>query len=72
MGFDEDDVVRSANIQETHGDMKKGALLEIDATRDITNAEHDLGFNVTKDQVHVLAIAHDRRRPVYWSGRADI
>ena len=23
------------------------------------------------DQIHVLAIAHDRRRPVYWSGRVD-
>jgi hypothetical protein len=25
-------------------DIKKGTLLEIDATRDITSAEHDLGF----------------------------
>jgi SP family general alpha glucoside:H+ symporter-like MFS transporter len=44
MGTTDDNAVRSGNIQETHGDMKKGALLEIDATRDITTAEHDLGF----------------------------
>jgi len=33
---------------------------------------YHVAYLVTKDQVHVLAIAHDRRRPVYWSGRADI
>ncbi|MEP7112930.1 MAG: hypothetical protein ABI862_06670 [Ilumatobacteraceae bacterium] len=25
---------------------------------------------VTEEQIDVLAIAHDRRRPRYWSGRA--
>jgi len=44
MGAAEDNVVASGNVHETHTDMKKGALLEIDATRDITTAEHDLGF----------------------------
>ncbi len=50
MGFNEDDVVRSDNSQDTHVDIKKGALLEIDATRDITNAEHDLGFWAAVEQ----------------------
>jgi plasmid stabilization system protein ParE len=30
-----------------------------------------VAYLVTEDQIYVLAIAHDRRRPVYWSGRVD-
>ncbi|CZR62573.1 probable maltose permease [Phialocephala subalpina] len=39
-----DDVTPSGQVHETRGDMNKGGLLEIDATREITTAEHDLGF----------------------------
>ncbi|KAE8450476.1 hypothetical protein EG329_006206 [Mollisiaceae sp. DMI_Dod_QoI] len=39
-----DDVGPSDNIQESRADTNKGGLLEIDATREITTAEHDLGF----------------------------
>ena len=28
-----------------------------------------LAYLVTSDAIHVLAIAHERRRPGYWSGR---
>jgi toxin ParE1/3/4 len=31
-----------------------------------------VAYLVTEDRVHVVAIAHDRWRPVYWSGRVDI
>jgi len=44
IGAPEEDVTVSSNVQETQIDIKKGTLLDIDATRDITNAEHDLGF----------------------------
>lgn len=40
----EEDVTTSNMVQETAADMKKGGLLEIDATRDITSREHNLGF----------------------------
>lgn len=39
-----DDVIPGETVQETQHDMKKGALLEIDATKEITTAEHALGF----------------------------
>jgi hypothetical protein len=28
-----------------------------------------LAYLVTSDAIHVLAVAHERRRPRYWSGR---
>lgn len=30
-----------------------------------------VAYLVTIDQIHILAIAHDRRRPIYWSSRVD-
>lgn len=30
-----------------------------------------LAYLVSDDEIQVLAIAHDRRRPAYWSGRVD-
>jgi toxin ParE1/3/4 len=30
---------------------------------------YHVAYLVTEEQIEVLAIAHDRRRPVYWSGR---
>ena len=30
-----------------------------------------VAYLVTDYQIHVLAIAHDRRRPVYWRGRVN-
>lgn len=32
---------------------------------------HHVAYLVTGDVLHVLAIAHDRRRPAYWSGRIE-
>lgn len=31
-----------------------------------------VAYLVTEDQIQVLAIAHDRRRPFYWRSRADL
>lgn len=30
---------------------------------------YHVAYLVTDEAIHVLAIAHDRRRPTYWSGR---
>lgn len=38
----------------------------------VSRFPYHLAYLVTEDQVHVLAIAHDRRRPVYWSGRVEL
>lgn len=32
---------------------------------------HHVAYLVTGDVLHVVAIAHDRRRPAYWSGRIE-
>ena len=32
---------------------------------------YHLAYLITQGQIYVLAIAHDRRRPVYWSGRVE-
>jgi len=37
----------------------------------VSRFPYHLAYLVTMDQVHVLAVAHDRRRPTYWSGRAE-
>jgi plasmid stabilization system protein ParE len=38
----------------------------------VSRFPYHLAYLVTADRVHVLAIAHDRRRPVYWSGRVEL
>jgi len=30
-----------------------------------------VAYLASDDEIHVPAIAHDRRRPAYWSGRVD-
>lgn len=37
----------------------------------VSRFPYHVAYLVTDEVIHVLAIAHDRRRPVYWSGRAD-
>ncbi len=37
----------------------------------VSRFPYHVAYLVATDQVHVLAIAHDRRRPIYWSGRAE-
>jgi plasmid stabilization system protein ParE len=52
-----------------------GAIVDgIPAGRDIRRAPIDrfpyhLAYLVTDDVLVVLAVAHDRRRPAYWTGR---
>lgn len=38
----------------------------------VSRFPYHLAYLVTEDEIHVLAIAHDRRRPVYWSGRVEL
>ena len=37
----------------------------------VSRFPYHVAYLVTDEVIHVLAIAHDRRRPVYWSGRAE-
>ena len=37
----------------------------------INRFPYHVAYVVTDDVIHVLAIAHDRRRPVYWSARTE-
>jgi plasmid stabilization system protein ParE len=32
---------------------------------------YHLAYVVTDEEIHVLAVAHDRRRPGYWGGRIE-
>jgi toxin ParE1/3/4 len=36
----------------------------------VSRFPYHVAYLVTEEQIDVLAIAHDRRRPLYWSGRA--
>ena len=35
----------------------------------VSRFPYHVAYLVTEEQIDVLAIAHDRRRPMYWSGR---
>ena len=35
----------------------------------VSGFPYHLPYRVTEDEVQVLAVAHDRRQPGYWSGR---
>ena len=37
----------------------------------VSRFPYHVAYLMTEDHIDVLAIAHDRRRPVYWSGRVD-
>lgn len=37
----------------------------------VSRFPYHVAYLVTDDGIHVLAIAHDRRRPAYWSGRLE-
>ena len=38
----------------------------------ISRFPYHLAYIITGEQVHVLAVAHDRRRPTYWHNRAAL
>lgn len=38
----------------------------------VSRFPYHLAYLVTDEVILVLAIAHDRRRPVYWSSRAEL
>jgi len=39
--------------------------------RVLTRFPYTIYYDLTEDTVIVVAIAHQRRRPAYWSGRTD-
>ncbi|MDQ6949021.1 MAG: type II toxin-antitoxin system RelE/ParE family toxin [Actinomycetota bacterium] len=36
----------------------------------VSRYPYHLAYLVADDEIHVLAVAHDHRRPTYWTGRA--
>lgn len=49
-----------------------GMAPDLDVRRvPVSRFPYYLAYLVSDDELHVLAIAHDRRRPAYWSGRVD-
>ena len=50
-----------------------GLAEELDVRRvPVSRFPYHLVYLVTEGQIDVLAVAHDRRRPAYWSGRVDL
>jgi len=37
----------------------------------VASFPYHVAYLIADERVEVLAIAHDRRRPTYWSGRID-
>lgn len=49
-----------------------GLAPDLDVRRvPVSRFPYYLAYLVSDDEIHVLAIAHDRRRPAYWSRRVD-
>lgn len=49
-----------------------GLTLDLDVRRvPVSRFPYYLAYLVSDDEIHVLAIAHDRRRPAYWGRRVD-
>lgn len=49
-----------------------GLPADLDVRRvPVSRFPYHLAYLITEQQIHVLAIAHDRRRPVYWGGRVE-
>jgi plasmid stabilization system protein ParE len=49
-----------------------GLAQDLDVRRvPVSRYPYYVAYLVEDAVIHVLAIAHDRRRPVYWSGRAE-
>ena len=54
------------------GGLVAGLPEDLDVRRvPVSRFPYHVAYLVTTDPVHVLAVAHDRRRPIYWSGRAE-
>ena len=54
------------------GEVVAGLPADLDVRRvPVRRFPHHVAYLVTADVLHVLAIAHDRRRPAYWSGRIE-
>lgn len=50
-----------------------GLASDLDVRRvPVSRFPYHLAYLVGDDDIHVLAIAHDRRRPTYWSSRVDL
>ncbi len=54
------------------GEPMDGLAPDLDVRRvPVSRFPYYLAYLVSDDEIHVLAIAHDRRRPAYWSRRVD-
>ena len=49
-----------------------GLAPDLDVRRvPVSRFPYYLAYLVSDDKIHILAIAHDGRRPAYWSGRVN-
>lgn len=50
-----------------------GLPADLDVRRvPVSRFPYHLAYLVAEEQIHVLAVAHDHRRPGYWSGRVEL
>ncbi|MEP7113825.1 MAG: type II toxin-antitoxin system RelE/ParE family toxin [Ilumatobacteraceae bacterium] len=67
-----DDVVESIRRWPRAGAVVAG-LEALDIRRvPISRFPYHVAYLITDEQIHVIAVAHDRRRPMYWGGRTGI
>jgi len=67
-----DSVVARLTVWPGTGSPVEGLGAHLDVRRaPLGRFPYHLAYLVTDDAVQVLAVAHDRRRPRYWSGRTE-
>lgn len=65
-----DATVRSVASWPASGARVEGVAEALDIRRaPVSRYPYHLAYLVADDGIHVLAVAHDRRQPTYWTGR---
>jgi toxin ParE1/3/4 len=65
-----DAAVESVSRWPGSGPKVEGLAEGLDVRRaPVSRFPYHVAYLVADDVIHVLAVAHDRRRPAYWSGR---
>jgi len=63
--------VQSVTSWPASGTRVEGLADALDVRRaPVSRYPYHLAYLVAHDEIHVLAVAHDHRRPTYWTGRA--
>ena len=62
--------VQSVALWPASGTKVEGLTEALDVRRaPVSRYPYHLAYLVADDEIHVLAVAHDHRRPTYWTGR---